>query len=180
VLGAGSEGKACRYEPRSWVDACWFGDSKWFEQHIHLGLREYPGIIAHCVPKFLDKTAMVGYKRGKPAGIEARPTYVAWNGCSGSSAINFAYHLGARRVVLLGFDMRRVDGKTNWHNDHPSPDKNPYARFLQHYPRIAKDAEGLGLEIVNCTPGSAIDQFPIMTLEEYLTKEEKIGGDNGD
>lgn len=73
---------------------------------------------------------------------------------------------------MLGFDMRRVDDKANWHDDHPVRQKDPYHRFVRLFPHIAKDAEGLGLEIINATPGSAIDQFPIMSLDEYLRKEK--------
>lgn len=38
----------------------------------------------------------------------------------GYAAINLAYHLGARRVFLLGYDMRRgPDGSAHWHGDYP-------------------------------------------------------------
>ena len=163
-------GKLIGYEPRPWVDICWFGDSRWYSWHIK-NMRDFPGLIAHCVLRLKEARGLHAYNRGKPAGIEERPDYISWNRNSGASAINLAYHLGASRVVLLGFDMRRVNDKTNWHDDHPSPQKNPYYRFLRLFPKIAKDAEALGLEIINATPDSAIEQFPIMTLERYLEKE---------
>ena len=164
------KGKLIGYKPRPWVDICWFGDGRWYSWHIK-DLREFSGLIAHCVPRLKNAVGLHSYTRGKPAGIETRQGFVAWNRNSGASAINLAYHLGASRVILLGFDMRRIDDRANWHDDHPSPQKNPYHRFLRLFPKIAKDAGDLGLEIINCTPDSAIDQFPIMTLEAYLKKE---------
>lgn len=159
------------YTPRSWVDAVWFCDSRWFSWHC-LNLREFPGIIAHCGVN-LTRIGTNYFKRGKPEGLEERPEFVSWNSNAGFSGINFAYHLGVRRVVLLGYDMRRVDNQPNWHKDHPSPEKNPYFRFLRREHFVAKDAERLGLEIINCTPGSAAKKWPIMTLEEYLKQEEQ-------
>lgn len=164
--------KLIKYNPRPWVDVCWFGDSRWYSWHIK-SLREFPGLIAHCAPRLKDVRGLHSYNRGKPAGIETRPNYISWNRNSGASAINLAYHLGASRIVLIGFDMRMVGDKANWHDDHPkcSSKRNPYFRFLRSFPKIAKDASDLGLEIINCTPDSAIDQFPIMTLEAYLERE---------
>jgi len=111
------------------------------------------------------------YAKGKLSGICEKPDEVAWNRNSGASAINLAYHLGAKRVVLLGYDMRRVDGEPNWHKDHPAKDKNPYELYLRHFKTIARDADRLGLEVINCTPNSALTCFPIVPLEEYLTNE---------
>lgn len=159
------------YIPRPWVDVCWFCDSRWFSWH-YLNLKEFPGIIAHCAVS-LNKVGMHYFLRGKPGGIETREGHVAWNGNAGYSAINFAYHLGCKRVVLLGFDMKRVSGSANWHHDHPADEtKNPWFRFLRRTNFIKRDAEKIGLEIINCTPGSAIDAWPIMSLEEFLSQEE--------
>lgn len=151
-----------------WIDVCWFGDSRWFEWHAKKLLNGFYGLRACCVPRLDDHPGIKTLARGKPLGIETRPRFVAWNRNSGGSAINLAYHLGARRIVLIGFDMRRVDDRANWHEDHPCPQRDPYERFLMGFPTIAKDAETLGLEILNATPESAIDAFPIVKLEEVV------------
>ncbi len=70
--------------------------------------------------------------------------------------------------MLIGFDMRRVNDRANWHEDHPCPQKDPYGRFLLAFPHIAREARELGLEILNATPESAISQFPIVKLEEVI------------
>lgn len=163
-----SEGRFI-YTPRDWVDACWFCDGRWYSWHYR-SLKEFSGIIAHCVPRcFRNGTHY--FVRGKPRGLESREGCVAWNGNAGMSAVNFAYHLGVKRVILLGFDMRRVDDRPNWHNDHPSLQKNPYFRFLRSVDHVHRDAILFGLDVVNCTPGSAITQWPIMSLERYLDLE---------
>jgi len=114
--------------------------------------------------------------RGKSAGIETRRGFVSWNGNSGISALSLAYHLGARKVVLLGFDMHTEDdGKSNYHDQHIKMDlhkaynkKEVYTRYLKKLPEVKTDAKRIGMTIINATPGSSIEEFPIMTLEEAL------------
>jgi hypothetical protein len=161
-----------KYIPYDWVDAVWFGDRSWFDRH-HIFLKSFKGIIATCTPSLADKkiNGLINYKRSttKQLGIDSTPGCVAWNKNSGGCAINFAYHLGVKVIVLLGFDMKRTADKTNWHNDHPSPpNKNPYYRFLRCFPIIKRDADALGIRIINCTEGSAITDFEFMKLEELL------------
>jgi len=44
----------------------------------------------------------------------------------------------------------------------------PYDRFLKSYSRVAKDAQELGVEVVNANPWSALDQFPKANVEDLL------------
>lgn len=176
-----------QYMPRDWVDICWFGDKRWFFWHKKC-LKYFGGLIATCGEKLKDPMVL-SITRGKSMGIDPDPRRVSWNKSSGGSAINFAYHLGAKRIVLVGFDMRPLDiseiinnkevsylqsyfrkgGQIkNYHPDHPSPNKDPYERFLKAFHFIRKDARKLGVEIINATPGSALSLFPIVPLEELI------------
>jgi hypothetical protein len=79
--------------------------------------------------------------------------------------------MGAKRVILLGFDMKKGDNdEGNWHDNHKLQGRNPnpYPRFLARFPQVKADAEKLGLEIINATPNSVLDIFPMKTLEEVL------------
>jgi hypothetical protein len=96
------------------------------------------------------------------------PRYIATNKSSGAGAINVAYHLGAKEVVLLGFDMRRVGDRKNWCEDRNEiTNPNPYPGMLPVFPKIKKVADQIGLKIVNATPGSKIECFPSAKLEDY-------------
>lgn len=160
------------YQLGDWVDVVWFGDARWYDWHREQ-LKSFDGLICHCANSVRSPVRLKRLQRGKSTGIERRPHSVAWNRSSGASAINLAYHLGAKTVVLLGFDMKRkiVNGKpkNNWHEDHKTvTGNNPYPRFLSVFPMIKKDAEALGLEIINCTPNSELKIFPMMSLEEFV------------
>ena len=172
------KGETICYEPRHWVDAVWYGDVRWLEWHKE-GMKKFSGLIGSCASGHDNKKGIIHYKRGRQYGLEKRRGYVAWNRSSGASAIDFAFHLGAKTVVLLGYDMRRVDGKKNWHDDHKSGppndgSKDPYDRFLIPFQYINRDARERGFKIINCTPDSAIQVFPIMSLEDYLKDETDL------
>lgn len=160
------------YEPRKWVDICWFGDLKWFRWHRRY-LRSFSGLVMHCNENTnvykIKWIKAVRRSRTKPMGLDSSPAHICWNRNSGASAINLAYHLGAKRVVLVGFDMRVVDNQKNYHTDHVGEKPHdPFKRFLQVFKYIAADADKLGLEIINATPNSAITEFPITKLEDTL------------
>lgn len=70
---------------------------------------------------------------------------------------------------MVGYDMK-VDsqGNHNWHSNHKHiPRTNIYQElFINAFDQIAQDAQKLGFEIVNATPGSALTQFPPVRLED--------------
>lgn len=157
-----------------WVDICWFGDSRWYEWNKSK-LAQFPGLKACCCPQMVKKSKEIGIKvleRGKPLGLEINSCRVSWNNTSGTSAISFAANLGARKIVLLGFDMFITDKVNhNWHENHQiqlGDKNNPYPRFLKSFEHIAKDAEKRGIEIINCSMNSTIKEFPKITFKEVI------------
>jgi hypothetical protein len=96
-------------------------------------------------------------------------TRVNGNGNSGAAAINLATLFGAKRILLLGFDMKLGENdERHWHPDHPLPctQAQCFDDWLYKFGAIARDAEKMGVEIINCTPDSALTVFPMMSLEE--------------
>ena len=86
-----------------------------------------------------------------------------------------AVHFGVRRIYLLGFDMAMDEKGENshWFGSHLPPGQKakrlpPFSKHLKGFPAIAADAEKLGIEILNVSPRSKIDEFPKITLTEAL------------
>jgi hypothetical protein len=92
---------------------------------------------------------------------------------SGYQAIVLAALLGARRIALLGYDMRCTGGKTHWHGGHAHrthSGPNIYRDFmLPHFAGLAKALAARGVEVLNATPDSALTDFPMTSLKEALT-----------
>ncbi|HDY5476679.1 TPA: hypothetical protein RQ695_006640, partial [Pseudomonas aeruginosa] len=38
---------------------------------------------------------------------------------SGGGAVSLAIARGAKRIILLGYDMQKTNGQSHWHGDHP-------------------------------------------------------------
>lgn len=86
----------------------------------------------------------------------------------GYQAINLAYLLGARRIILLGFDCQPVGGLDHWFGQHPEGlvQRQPYESWQQKFPALARDLQAEGVEVINCSPTTALDCFPIQMIED--------------
>ncbi len=124
-------------------------------------------------------------------GLSADPTLVSLGHGSGFSALNIAFLMGCNPIVLLGHDMRYPKG-------YDAIAKNPggkrhyfgeYPEGAQHWPRVKVRATGeldglivcyeavaeqirveqRHVDIINCTPGSALECFPSRRLDEVIS-----------
>jgi hypothetical protein len=78
-------------------------------------------------------------------------------------------HLGARRIVLLGYDMKPVNGQDHWFGPQPYVHAPiPYAAFHECFATIVEPLAALGVEVVNASPGSVLTVFPRMSLAQAL------------
>jgi hypothetical protein len=185
------------YELGPW-DAMVFVDCRWYDWGHREKLLDWAGIKVTTCKKIRNNQGVhVVQKRGHPYGLSINPNILSWNLNSGACAINLATLLGAKRIFLLGFDMRKrpkcakcempnaADAapcpfcgskkmtipEQNYHRAHLStggPKHKPYGRFLRPMPHILQDANKQGVQIINATPGSLIKQFPIVDPEEIL------------
>jgi len=163
------------YQLGNWIDVLFFGDCGWYLPHRER-LAQWPGLkITSCrrfENKSRDESETIKYlKRDKTKlGISRNPSTVCWNNNSGFAAISVAAHLGARQIVLLGFDMTLDEqGFSHWNAGHGSAKrKPPFARHLAGEKQIAADAREMGIEIVNASPISAIRAFKKVKLKEVL------------
>jgi hypothetical protein len=104
--------------------------------------------------------------------LSMNPTTLCLGQNSGYQAINVAVLLGARKILLLGYDMQRgEDGARHWHEDHKIPTPNFYPKFLKHFPTMIEPLAAAGVEVWNCTRRTALDAFPKVSLEDALAEE---------
>lgn len=87
---------------------------------------------------------------------------------SGLQGMRAAQLMGATRILLLGFDMHG----THYFGTHPAPLRNTTAkRFAVHIKQFRK---WTGCPVINCTPGSALKQFPFMDIREALGEAQPV------
>jgi hypothetical protein len=121
-------------------------------------------------------------------GFSKDPSCIHYGHSSGFQVPQLAYHGGFRRLLLCGYDMRYApdyDGKNQRIGCAPRHYFGEYEEpQLNHWPSVkVKDGVHVELieqfekvkrintdvEIINCSPGSAMTCFPMSTLDECLT-----------
>lgn len=153
-----------------WADILYFSDKRWHDWNAG-ELHKFTGPDPDKAPVILTRSDVKGDPRVRRVGrslhikLSDNPEVVS-GFCSGSNAINLAHLHGCATIILLGFDMR----PGNWHDRHKEPpragahngDFIPALRAMA--PLLAKASR----TVINATPGSALDCFPITTPEEAL------------
>jgi len=107
-------------------------------------------------------------------GLERDPRCIRDGGNSGYAAINLAYHLGAKKIVLLGFDMKVDKSLSHYHGGYNQltkiPDDALYKRLmLPSFDTIAQDLAQAKVKVYNANLQSAIECFPKITLAEIFS-----------
>lgn len=99
--------------------------------------------------------------------VEFQPQYRN----SGASAIGLAVHLGAQRVILLGYDCQKTGGRAHWHGDHPKGLGNAGSldKWPAQFAKLARDFRNF--DIMNCTRETALTCFPRVPLERALNDD---------
>lgn len=114
---------------------------------------------------------LVWMHRAGPEGLTDDPGALAGSESSVMLAINYAVHRGVSRIILLGCDgCPGADGRRR--AGLPIADtKNARARYQAQEAAMATQIEPLaerGVEIVNCSPGTALTIYPTGELDEWL------------
>lgn len=145
-----------------WADVLFFHDWPWFRDNRPI-VDNWPGIVV---------TASARARRVRPRCelyFVGPPTTQAKPPSSGHHAVDVAIAFGAVEIVLLGFDCRVVDGRSHNHDDYANPKGKCYAEnFLPAWAEYPARVAAAGATVLNATPGSAIDVFPLVSLDRVL------------
>lgn len=157
------------YRVAPWADFCYFMDKTWFKWH-RKELKNFMGVLVSGDEKTSSIDFVHTLQRGVKHHHDPRRTHMGRGNNSGHGAISLGASLGAKKIILLGFDMRVVDGKHNFHDDHKRKvAATIYERsYLKSFDFLAKDLLELGVQVQNATPGSALKAFPIVEVPKCL------------
>lgn len=158
-----------------WASVLFFTDSGWYEPRREI-VKNFEGIVC-AMSRTAKRELPDKVKRIQGCGDPSFPPkfrpgapFVQQGRSSGHTAVSLALSFGASKVALLGYDMRIVDGREHHHAEYRGPrDLDQYAReFVPAFNGWHAAARSVGCEIVNCTPGSAVTEFPFADLDEVL------------
>jgi hypothetical protein len=158
-----------------WADCLYSSDRHWWP--THRGVPSFTGLkyglgsgIGKSNP-FSQLPDITVLKNTGYTGLETDPKGLRNGKNSGYASVNLAYHLGAARIILLGFDMGIRDGRVHFFGSHVGMNNPSDAHFVswrKHFATIVEPLQAAGVSVVNCTPSSALDCFPMADLRETL------------
>jgi hypothetical protein len=163
------------------ADVLYFGDAAWWRMQQDMNQRSVDGRVSFhdmiykgfwvSIANFAEHPQVRCLWATGQQGLETNPTALHTGSNSGYAAINLAYLYGAKRIILLGYDMKCQGERTHWHNG-PRERAGMFSvalnSFLYHFNSLVDPLKEAGVEVVNSTPDSALTCWPYVPLEEAL------------
>lgn len=167
------------YQLCPWADYLYACDPHWWQKH-----QDNPILLNFQGQKYTQdknwsdspsyqsiklKHNIVTIESKGGAGLSTDASYIYQGGNSGYQAINLAYHLGAKKIILIGYDQKPSnDGQYHWFENYEGMCKSNYNSWVQGYLSISEQLPELDLEIINCTIDTALTCFPKAELKETI------------
>ncbi len=156
------------YRLAPWADMLYACDANWWRHHAEDALK-FAGLKVTCDDDHVSFDAVLHLKQTGDSGFDPDPSCIRTGNNSGYQALHVAIHAGARRVLLCGFDMQGG----HWFGSHPEglTDAVPDVHrkfFIPEFETLAPMLPSLGVEVVNCTPNSALRCFQMGNLDDEL------------
>ncbi len=112
-------------------------------------------------------------QRGQREQLSHKWPILGTGGNSGFQAINLAYLLGYKTIILLGYDMQERNGQAHWHPDHSfkgstNPAQGTFRNWIRIYNKVAPELASVGVNVLNATRQTALECFQKVTLEDVL------------
>lgn len=163
-----------------WADAVYGCDAAWW---VHRkGLPEFDGLRMTWAenglegrPEILRVNVAKLERRQYRNDIVAGPIgTVGSGGNSGFQAVNLAIQFGARRIILIGFDMNGQSGihwygRNEWQGAN-NPTHANFTKWIAAFRAVREQLRKMGVEVVNASMGSAVDAFPKIRLQDALNR----------
>jgi hypothetical protein len=158
------------FELIPYADCLYFCDRKWWISREEKVRRTFHGSCMVTLESQI--TGVHALRCSGQDGLELDPTALRTGSNSGYQAINLAVHFGAKKIILLGYDMR-VDGhQMHW---NIRPERQQPTTFQQtlnvmnaYFPTLKEPLEQLGITVINANPLSWLKVWPQQPLHEIV------------
>jgi len=164
-------GVNCAYQKAPWLDALFACDMQWWRRY-HADVKKVaPNVetVTQCASSHKQFGLTTRIRGSARDGLGTEEIRTGSNG--GHAAVNLAYLWGAKRIILLAYDMKLgPNGEKHFHGDHPAPciQTQLFKQWIHRFESTARDLKKLGIVVLNCTPGSALPWFDRCSIEEAL------------
>lgn len=160
-----------------WAECVYGCDAAWWRNE--LGLPKYKGLrvsvtgaLSAMYPDI--KIARIIAHNDHLLLKESEAGTLGSGGNSGFQALNLALQFGARRVLLIGYDMSDEFGQ-HWYgpnkgNGRTNPGPWNFGRWRKAFDGAAAQLKGTGIEVLNASEFTSLKCFPKTTIEQALER----------
>jgi hypothetical protein len=157
-----------------WADVVYGCDHHWWRD-VH-GLMKFNGLkLAYdkhvCGDEYGIRKVEIPNIHGDKLLFDRIGT-VGAAGNSGFQALNLAVQFGAKRILLIGFDMHGVGGE-HWYGRNAwafasNPTEDNFRRWRAAFDGAAADLLDRGVDVINASAVSSLKAFRKMSIEEAM------------
>lgn len=152
-----------------WADVCYAHHAEEWDRWR--GLPDFPGLKYAYEPAAAVWPGVQVLRSTGPHGLERDPSAIRHGYTSAYQALNVAVHLGAARIVLLGYDMQLgPEGERHWYQGGTPIERLPFVYWLEAFATLVDPLRDARVAIVNCTRRTALTCFPQGPLEAALAE----------
>ena len=154
----------------TWAEVLYVADAQWWQWYRDVPNDQLPPWLFTLQPQARAHRPSVRVLRASgQTGLDTAPDALRLGGHGGYQAINLAVHLGAARIVLLGYDLQPgPDGQHHCHAEHPDGNHPNYPYRRGVYATLLAPLAALGVTIVNCSRATSIEAIPRAALTDVL------------
>ncbi len=154
------------------ADVLYACDGRWWGAHFaDIALSGFSGELWTQDTPAAKRFGLKLIRHVRRPGLTKTANTVHGGGNSGYQAINLAYLFGARRIILVGYDMQPTGGTLHWfgRHAHKELDRNlPFSHWIGQFGDLARDLKAEGVDVVNATTETALRCFRREPLERAL------------
>ncbi len=161
------------FEVLPWADVLYWTDSRfytWYKSDID----NFQGLCVTCEPVHKGSTKIIVLNAVRKSGIDLRPGYICRARNSAAGGINLAVKLGAKRIYLLGVDLKELPDQSHWHDGYSKFNVRTYPTGYQVMQEdffiLQKPLTEMGIEVWNANPNSSLRGYPKCSLESALNE----------
>ena len=176
---------------RPYANVLYFTDAAWWQRQqnenafsldgqVRFHDLLYKGWWLHGGEGFREHPQVRNVPFSGQVGLELDQRLLRHGSNSGYAAINLAYLFGAKKIILLGYDMKCSGERRHWHERQDGWGAEYFNNvlrneFLPLFEFLVLPLEAAGVEVINANPDSALTCWPRMTLEQVLSMTEVVG-----
>lgn len=160
------------FESAPWADVLYAADDSFWKEYI-VDVREvFKGELWTQDFQASKRLKLNLIERASGDGYSSKPHSLTTGGNSGFQAVHLAAYWGAGRILLLGYDMQRTNGREHHYGKHRGklPNGKGFNVWIPKFKPLVIDLNRMGVSLINLTRETAIpeDWITRSTVEEVV------------